>query len=356
MKSRIVVLQKIQNADTPKIAPDGDYELIIWRTPGELTNLLRSQRKNQKGIAILYSESLPIEEADLPAVLIHHGIGNDGTFDPPTRGRFVLALADVRRCLRSIYLAYKMLGHFGRFSTVVCVDTNVINLFRYFYPMYEPGEHLAYIPNWGDPLDKAIVTSKWEHADASFTVLYARRFNFVRGAELWYEALQILAQKYPNVMFRCCGYGPYAKDFESIMARYANVRVEARQLPEMTSLYQAAHISVVPSLWSEGTPLTAIESMAAGCALVVSNVGGLGNIVLPDVNGLIVAPTISEIVNAVSKLVENPKMAKRLGMMGYEIATQGLTREAWEQRMLQVFERAIAHPHEPFPVRRLKFR
>lgn len=357
--SRVIILQKDKFSATQpnyQITPDGDYDILLWKNQLHLRKLIEPLRAKDRGLLILYGETFTLAKSDLPAILIHHGIGNDGTFDTPNRSDPLLFAADLRRYFLSFKHAYHALSLYRRFSKVVCVDTNVINQFRYAHPMYDPSEHLVYVPNWGDILDFKIVQEKWDNIDSPLIVLFARRFNFVRGAELWHNCLISLAKKHPNVIFRCVGYGPYDKPFKEIASELPNVTVEANQFSSMTEEYKCAHISVVPSLWSEGTSLTAIESMAAGCTLVVSNVGGLGNIVFPGVNGLIVPPTVETISEAVSNLIQDRHIAREMGLMGYKIASMGFSRKAWEKRMLEVCQEAIYNPIADFPKRRIKWK
>ncbi|WP_420491566.1 glycosyltransferase [Neobacillus drentensis] len=49
------------------------------------------------------------------------------------------------------------------------------------------------------------------------------------------------------------------------------------------------------NLGSEGTSLSLLEAMAAKCAEIATNVGGMTNIILDNYNGLIINPDESEL-------------------------------------------------------------
>jgi glycosyltransferase involved in cell wall biosynthesis len=55
-------------------------------------------------------------------------------------------------------------------------------------------------------------------------------------------------------------------------------------------------------LWSEGTSLACIEAIAAGLPVVCSPVGGLGNLVVPDFNGVIAHPEPQSFAEAIARI------------------------------------------------------
>ena len=59
---------------------------------------------------------------------------------------------------------------------------------------------------------------------------------------------------------------------------------------EMDKLYKEADISIIPTLHSEGTSFTCLESMASQLPIIASNVGGLGNLIIDGFNGILINP------------------------------------------------------------------
>lgn len=68
--------------------------------------------------------------------------------------------------------------------------------------------------------------------------------------------------------------------------------------------YQHHHVAVIPTLWSEGTSLACVEAIAAGLPVVVTPVGGLGNLVVPGFNGLIAKPDAASLASAIAQLAD----------------------------------------------------
>jgi glycosyltransferase involved in cell wall biosynthesis len=80
---------------------------------------------------------------------------------------------------------------------------------------------------------------------------------------------------------------------------------------ERECLYQLADVAIFPSLY-EPFGIVALEAMAAGCNVVASSVGGLGEVVRHLHNGLTVLPdNPMSIVWAVNQVLSDPESAKR---------------------------------------------
>jgi glycosyltransferase involved in cell wall biosynthesis len=62
-------------------------------------------------------------------------------------------------------------------------------------------------------------------------------------------------------------------------------------------------IAVVPTIYSEGTSLSLIEAMAAGCFPIATHVGGMTNILLDSYNGILTYPSEASLYNSLTKVL-----------------------------------------------------
>jgi glycosyltransferase involved in cell wall biosynthesis len=86
--------------------------------------------------------------------------------------------------------------------------------------------------------------------------------------------------------------------------------------PDVAGYYRLFDAFVLPSV-NEGTPVSAIESLASGTAVVANRVGGVPDVVRDGVDGFLVEP--GDIGGAASKLAElaaDPALRTRLGESG----------------------------------------
>jgi glycosyltransferase involved in cell wall biosynthesis len=87
---------------------------------------------------------------------------------------------------------------------------------------------------------------------------------------------------------------------------------------DVPALLQAMDIFVLPS-HSEGVSLAVLEAMAAGLPVIVSEVGGLPEIVRHEENGLLIPPKDPEaLARSLARLLENPGLAASLGQKARE--------------------------------------
>ena len=120
--------------------------------------------------------------------------------------------------------------------------------------------------------------------------------------------------------------------------------LDSDQIPKYLA---AADIFVAPSRtapngWVEAQGLTIIEAMMAGLPVIATNSGGIVDSVCHDASGLLVperSPT--ELAAAITRLADDPELAKRLGRRARQEAAAKFSREASAAKFSQLFESLI---------------
>ncbi len=110
-------------------------------------------------------------------------------------------------------------------------------------------------------------------------LLFVGRLVDDKGAATLLEALALLAAAGLHPKLTLAGGGPERPRLEA-QAHQAGIQDQVqfagiRQNSELAALYHSHRILVVPSLWAEPLGIVALEGLAAGCRLVVSDTGGL---------------------------------------------------------------------------------
>jgi glycosyltransferase involved in cell wall biosynthesis len=119
-------------------------------------------------------------------------------------------------------------------------------------------------------------------------VLFVGRLVFEKGVQVLLGAAARLNDKAPRTKFVIVGSGDQAWLAQIALERGVADRVEfIQRLPDkaLWRLYRVADVAVFPSLY-EPFGMVAVESMAAGTLTVVSDVGGLSEIVEHGVDGM----------------------------------------------------------------------
>ena len=95
-------------------------------------------------------------------------------------------------------------------------------------------------------------------------------------------------------------------------------------------------VFVLPTLPGEGIPRVLLESMTAGVPIVTTRVAGIPSLIQHEVNGLLVdTPDAASVTAAVSRIVTDGALRRRLIAAGYETARR-FTLEAQAARMLSL--------------------
>lgn len=136
-----------------------------------------------------------------------------------------------------------------------------------------------------------------------------------KGAALLLQAMPQLLRRH-RVRLVIGGVGPYREELRRLADRLG---LSDRVLftgwlsdEAVQDLYRLADVAVVPSLY-EPFGIVALEAMAAGAPLVVSDVGGLSEIVRHGETGLKVAPgNPGALAAAIGRLLSNRAQARRM--------------------------------------------
>ena len=94
----------------------------------------------------------------------------------------------------------------------------------------------------------------------------------------------------------------------------------------------------VLSTHHEGMPLALIEGMAAGCAVIGSDVPGVHEVIHNDIDGILVsAKNAQALADALERLLRNPEAAARIGRAGQQKALLEFSRERMNQNYERLF-------------------
>lgn len=177
-------------------------------------------------------------------------------------------------------------------------------------------------------------------------VLFVGRFNAWKGPELLVDAANesfSSGWKRYNLLF--VGGPPPGQDrfltnLQSKVASSplaAHIRIDSFS-EDIVNYYLAADILIVPSLKPEPFGRVAIEGMAYGVPVIAANHGGLQEIVVNGVTGLLVEPGSSSLfAGAINKLLLEPELRCQMGKNGHKRQGEMFTVEAYRAGIISIF-------------------
>ena len=231
-----------------------------------------------------------------------------------------------------------------KFKTVISVDTNTVSWFRSTFSkdLQEEAKKFIVIPNYVD-LEKFYPVTK--NNEAPLTILFPRRLCSERGFDLFYSICSRLLENFPNVRIDFVGFvhtDTIQQKLDVLMQSYEKrVSHQLVEADEMYKIYQNSDISVIPTLYSEGTSLSCLEAMASGNCVISTNVGGLPNLIISGYNGILVNPDQKELYDALVEVIVNHERRISLQKNALEVV-KVFSKKEWEKSWMKIFKQEIS--------------
>jgi glycogen(starch) synthase len=192
-----------------------------------------------------------------------------------------------------------------------------------------PEQRITVIPNGIDPEDLQPhdepelrrLRSEFAAPDEKLVLLIGR-LVYEKGFQLALEAMPRLVAEVPGTRFLVAGSGTHEEELRR-QAEDLGLLEHGTFLgwigdDVLHSLYPIADVCVVPSIY-EPFGLVALEAMASGCPCIVSDTGGLREVVPDDGAGLRFRPRDPEALADVAiKVLRDEELGRRLVAEGRE--------------------------------------
>lgn len=178
------------------------------------------------------------------------------------------------------------------------------------------------------------------------TFFYFGRLDREKGVALLLEALARLPD---HACLRIAGQGPLRRELEGL-ARDLGLAARVRFLgwldqKEIDRELTGAWAVVIPSLWAEPLGMVALEAGVRGVPVIASNAGGLGEVVVEGVSGLLFPNgNVDELVNCLARVTEGAAFPEK--KLTEEVIREISKRFETDQNITswrQVFDAAINH-------------
>jgi len=296
----------------------------------KIKKVIKSISYSEDDLIIWGSEKISIKLKGVKTLTIQHGV----VFD-------YINYNDKSKVLINPFFGY-LYKFFQRIKSVkdfmnsdyqVCVDYNYLNWIRTMIPRsYLKNTYV--ITNSSEKNLKKNIFDKGNFK--TIHILFARRFVDYRGVYLLLEIIEEINRKYKHVEFTIAGEGKLEAEILNKTAKYKNVIVKKYPQDNANEVNRMHHITLIPTYASEGTSLSLLEGMSAGTVPVVSNVGGITNIVLNGFNGLMTDPDSDQFVASIEMLLNDHLLMKKLSKNARITAAMAFSKERWDLEWLKL--------------------
>lgn len=165
-----------------------------------------------------------------------------------------------------------------------------------------------------------------------------------KGLDVLLQALALMAEEEIRPAVWIAGDGPERDALEAQrrqlgLGRGVRLIGARRDVPDLLA---ACDLTVLPSR-REGLGVAALESMAAGRAVVASRVGGLQETVVDGRTGFLVPPENPRaLADALAKLCSDSKLRREMGAQGRERVAEGFLAQQMVAAYLDLYGRILA--------------
>jgi phosphatidylinositol alpha-mannosyltransferase len=196
---------------------------------------------------------------------------------------------------------------------------------KHFIDRYFPGDYKV-IPNGVDVhgFQRAVPLARWK--DGTSNLFFVGRFEPRKGLLELLKAYRILRKTGCECRLLVAGTGPLGKEARRYVAtrRLKGVEFLGRVSDEeKAQLFRTADVYVSPATGGESFGIVLLEAMAAGTAIVASDIHGYKGVVRRGREGLLVPPREPKaIAAAIGRLLRDDELRAAIGAAGRERAEE----------------------------------
>lgn len=182
-------------------------------------------------------------------------------------------------------------------------------------------------------------------SDNEKIVFFAGRIVYEKGIQVLLDAAPKILQNYNDVKFVIAGRGPCMDDLRAQAERLGiSNRVYFTGYlndVQITKMYKAIDVAVFPSLY-EPFGIVALEGMLAGAATVVSDTGGLNEIVSHGIDGMkSYAGNCNSLADSILEVLFNQDLCKQIAKNAHEKVVTEYNWEVIAKKTMEVYKETI---------------
>lgn len=232
---------------------------------------------------------------------------------------------------------YRMIESAFMCDKMVSVDTNTANWFQTI-DFNLGNQKIKVIPNYVDT-NEFKLQNDLKKKD-KIVITYPRRLYEPRGMYLLLNIVDKLFKEYKNIEIHFVGKG-FDEDVNKIkekMKKYPNRLFCYSSTPEkMNEIYKKTDISLIPTIYSEGTSLSCLEAMATENIVISTRIGGLCDLIIDNYNGYLIEPTEEDLYNKLKYVLDNYDKQEIIKKRARESA-ETFNKNNWAQKWKNVIK------------------
>jgi 1,4-alpha-glucan branching enzyme len=172
------------------------------------------------------------------------------------------------------------------------------------------------------------------------------RLVWYKGFDVLIKAFRIAVKKEPSIKLIIAGNGPELWHLRGLVTAYQlehYVHLTGRVSDELVQrFYSDSDIVVLPSIYPDPAPIVTMEAMSFKKPIIASRIGGIPEIVIDNVNGLIVPPDDPQkLAEAILVLARNKQLRETMGQAGSRLLVEKFGNETLINQTIELYKRII---------------
>ncbi len=186
-------------------------------------------------------------------------------------------------------------------------------------------------------------------------IFHPARMGLAKGCDTSIKAFSIVKERFPDAMLVLAGtkhiidWGEtqqkdiaYLVKLVKIFDLEDSVLIDVYSRKEISKIYALTDVCIYPSTGCEPFGLTMLEALATAKPMVVTNAGGMPEIIRDGINGFVVPIRDFEaLASRIIQLLANDNLRRRLGDTGKEIVDEYYRKEHVTRNTLNVYRKAM---------------
>jgi glycosyltransferase involved in cell wall biosynthesis len=178
------------------------------------------------------------------------------------------------------------------------------------------------------------------------------RITHWKGQEILAEAAGLVAQNHPDVHFVAVGsyFADESHYLHKLQSLIGSLGLKGRfhladYRSNVTDVYRALDIFVLPSRKPEPFGRVTVEAMTQGRAVIATNHGGTCELIQEGVTGMLVPPSDPKsLVKAIELLLADQALRERIGQAAAKYAHENFALPRYQERMREVIDHLAGSP------------
>lgn len=186
-------------------------------------------------------------------------------------------------------------------------------------------------------------------------IFHPARMGLAKGCDVSIKAFNTVHRRFPETMLVLAGtkniidWGAtqqkdiaYFVDLVKFFKLEDHILIDSYSLDQMPGLYAASDVVVYPSTSQEPFGLTMLEAMSTAKPMIVTNAGGMPEIIHDGINGFVIPIKDFEALSGrICRLLTEKRLCERFGKTGRQMVERHFTKEHMTQAHVDVYQNLL---------------